>query len=455
MSTSGSGLISRLRDGLGAQAFSQVLNLTIRLAEVPLFLTFWGADRYGEWLMVATIPSYLAMADGGLTGTTQREMTMRVGAGDRAGALAIFQSTWVLLQFISMAVGAMCLGTVFFVPIHEWLALKSMTADTLSIVIVALVLHVLLSFQCGLIYGVHSCEGRYARGTILTNIGYLLDFAGMAITISYGGGPAQVALGLMAGRCAGLILFTADKANVAPWINYGWDSASRQHIQRILKPSLASMAFPLGEALNVQGMRLLVGLIFGPSAVVAFSSIRTICRSAMKPILIVSRLIEPEIALAYGAGRHDAVRSLFLKGCQISLWGAMVGCLGLWFAADALFLLWLGTRVTFNHSLFGLLLLASLSNSLWSTALMVPYATNQANSIATIYLGVFGLGTLLLAYALVPILGVNAFGWAIFAGELILIYSVVPRAASLCELSIKTWFFSLLGNRHQITTECK
>jgi hypothetical protein len=69
-------VIQRLRKGLGAQRFGQAVNLFIRLAEVPLFLAFWGAERYGEWLMVAAIPAYLAMADGGFTGTTQREMIM-------------------------------------------------------------------------------------------------------------------------------------------------------------------------------------------------------------------------------------------------------------------------------------------------------------------------------------------------------------------------------------------
>ena len=96
--TSGStGLVSRMRRGAGAQAFNQAVQIFVRLAEVPLLLGFWGLQLYGEWLMVATIPVYLAIADGGFASAAGREMTMRTGRGDRSGALSVFHSTWVLL----------------------------------------------------------------------------------------------------------------------------------------------------------------------------------------------------------------------------------------------------------------------------------------------------------------------------------------------------------------------
>ena len=57
-----------MRRGAGAQAFNQVVQIFVRLAEVPLLLGFWGLQLYGEWLMVATIPVYLAIADGGFAG---------------------------------------------------------------------------------------------------------------------------------------------------------------------------------------------------------------------------------------------------------------------------------------------------------------------------------------------------------------------------------------------------
>ena len=74
-----SSLRGRLSRGLGAQGFSQVVQILIRLGEVPLLLHFWGTQLYGEWLMLTAIPAYLAIADGGFTGAASREMSMRSG----------------------------------------------------------------------------------------------------------------------------------------------------------------------------------------------------------------------------------------------------------------------------------------------------------------------------------------------------------------------------------------
>lgn len=431
-------VIQRLRHGLGAQGFSQAVNLFIRLAEVPLFLAFWGAERYGEWLMVAAIPAYLAMADGGFTGTTQREMTMRMGAGDRQGALAAFQSTWVLLLIVSAVVMAAAALAAVSLPLDQWLNLKSMPGGTLTVVILLLTAHIIVGFQCGLIYGGYSCEGRYARGTILATLMYLLDFAGLALAVMLGGGPVMAATGFLAGRLIALLIFLIDLPKIAPWLHFGWRNASRQQVAGLFRPSLASTAFPLGAALNIQGMRLAVGLMLGPVAVAVFSSIRTLCRSAMQPIVIIARLIEPEMALAYGAGNHDLLRKLFTRSCQITLWAALPACVALWFSGGLLLTLWTKSAITMDAPLFALFLLASAANSLWFTALMVPYATNRHERMALLSLAANG-GLVLLAIIVMPTFGLAGAGAAVLLAELAMAAWVLPTAFHLSGEIPRNW----------------
>ena len=443
MSPDSKSIILRLRSGLGAHGFSQAVNLFIRLAEVPLFLTFWGAQHYGEWLMVAAIPSYLAMADGGFTGCTQREMTMRMGAGDRQGAKAAFQSTWILLLILSIAIMGLATVAAVLLPLDEWFKLKSMPGDTLPTVILLLTTHILVGFQCGLIYGGYSCVGRYARGTLLTAVMYLFDFLGLALAIFLGGGPVEAATGFLIGRLAGLVIFLIDLPKVAPWLRFGWTHASRTQVSRLLRPSLASMAFPLGEALNTQGMRLVVGLVLGPVAVASFSSIRTLCRSAMKPIAVIAHLIEPEMALAFGASNNGLVRKLFTRASQITIWAALPACIILWFIGEPLLDLWTRSQITMDVPLFGFLLLASATNSLWFTALMVPYATNRHGRVALIFLGANGC-MLLIATILMPFSNLSGSGVAVLAAELAMAACVLPMAFQLSKETAHEWFMQVI-----------
>lgn len=431
-------VIQRLRKGLGAQGFRQVANLFIRLAEVPLFLSFWGAERYGEWLMVAAIPSYLAMADGGFTGTTQHEMAMRSGAGDRTGALAAFQSTWVLLLILSAVLMGLTFLATTLLPLDHWLKLKSMDGEALTIVILLLAGHVVLNFQSGLVYGGYSCEGRYARGIILWTWMHLFDFAGLALAIVLGGGPVAAATGFLAGRALGLLLFLVDLPRVAPWLSYGWSHASQAQMVRLLRPSLATMAFPLGDALNVQGMRLVIGVILGPVAVAVFSSMRTLCRSAMKPISVVALLIEPEMALAYGADNRALIKELFLRSSQVTVWLVLPACLLLWLFGEQIFQIWTRGEIALDAPLYLWLLLASAANSLWYIALMVPYATNRHGRVAVFSVAA-NSGMLLIAGFFMTWIGLPGSGIAVLFAELAMAVWVLPIAFSQSAVDVKIW----------------
>ena len=287
--------LARLQQGLRGQAFAQAVQVIVRLVEVPLVLGFWGTQLYGEWLMVTAIPSYLAMGDGGFAGSASREMAIRVGGGDRDGALVVFRSVWLLLLALSVVLALIAGAAIWTLPVGQLLGIRSIDGTALSFVLLLLVVYVLVGFQAGLTNGGFWCEGQYGTGMLLSAIAQLLEFSGFAAAVILGGGPILAATGLLAGRVTGLLIMRFGLYKATPWLRYGWRGASRREILRLATPSLASLAFPLGNAFNIQGMRLAVGLAMGPTAVVVFSSIRTLSRLATQATTMISRLVEPEI----------------------------------------------------------------------------------------------------------------------------------------------------------------
>src|SRR5215211_9147349 len=58
----------RFLKGLGANSVGQIINLATRVLLPPLFLGAWGADVYGEWLVLSSFVAYLSLTDiGGQT----------------------------------------------------------------------------------------------------------------------------------------------------------------------------------------------------------------------------------------------------------------------------------------------------------------------------------------------------------------------------------------------------
>lgn len=433
-------LMSRLTKGLGAQGYTQAVQIFIRLAEVPLLLGFWGTRLYGEWLMLAAIPACLVICDGGFAGAASREMSMRSGAGDRHGAIALFQSTWLLLLLVSLVFGLLALVAIQVAPLHGWLGFKVMDPATVKLVAILLVAYVLVGFQTGLVYGGFWCEGRYAMGMALITTMQLMEFGGLALAVALGGGPMEAVFGYLAGRVGGLFLMRLGLYHATSWLRFGWRVATLGEVRRLAAPAFASLAFPLGNALNIQGMRLIVGLVLGPPAVVVFSTLRTLSRLSMQPSAIINRLVEPEMASAYGGNHHDVFRRLFNHSCQVALWVSVATCIVLIAAGERLLGLWTHGKVTMDWLLYTLLLLGAAANAVWYTALMAAYATNRHVRVALVYSVVYGGGAFGLAFILTKFSGLAGVGLALLLSEIAMAPYVLLKTFHLTGESLASWF---------------
>ena len=241
---------------------------------------------------------------------------------------------------MSLAVFAIAFVVVPFAPLSDWLGFEQISAGELSFVLLVLVTHVLVGFQGGLINGGFWCSGRYPLGMALAATTQLIEFAAMVAAVALGGGPVQAASAYLAGRVVGTALTRLALRRATPWLRYGLANASVAEIRRLAAPAFASLAFPLGNALNIQGMRLVVGMVLGPAAVAAFAALRTLTNFATQPRLIVNRLIEPELGVAFGAGNQALFNRLFLRGCQVALWAGIAVALALLLAGPTVWPIW-------------------------------------------------------------------------------------------------------------------
>ena len=416
----------------------------MRLGEVPLLLHFWGGELYGEWLMLAAIPAYLAMGDGGFGAAATREMGMRSSAGDRAGALTVFQSTAVVLSAASLLLAVIAAGLVHFAPLGHWLGFHRIAESELDWVLLLLTGHVVIGFYGGLMNGGFWSSGSYPLGMALATSTQLLEFAALAVVVICGGGPVQAAAAYLLGRCFGTAGTWAILARRSPWLRAGLTGVSWREIRRLIKPALASLAFPLGNALNIQGMRILIGMAMGPAAVAVFSPLRTLSTVAAQPVQVINKLIQPELAIAYGRADRGLVVRLFFRGSQAAVWlcTAAVACLLL--SAPYVVPVWTGESLDPHGGLLALMLAGAWINSLWVAALMVPFATNRHGRIAVIY--VLAYGVLPLATAQVALAGnrLEVAGLALVAAESVMAWYVIRAALAMTGQHWPAWIRGML-----------
>ncbi len=407
----------RLVRAVGATALYPIVTAVIQLVSVPVFLRFWGPSLYGEWLLLSTVPWYLSLSDMGFASVAGNDMTMRVAAGDRAGALRSFQSAWIMICAISVAVGALAAGGVYVLPLRRWLNLAVMPPREFDAVLLLLSVYALGTLQTNLASSGFRCVGNYASGALLLNLVRLVEALGSAAAVTFGARPLWVAAFLVVARWCGQLLMYVVMRRRSPWIHWGWAYANAASIRDIARPALAFMAFPVGNALSIQGMLLVVGIVLGPVAVAIFSTTRTLTRGGFMILDTVRSSIWPELSMAFGAANWSYARKLHGKACQAALLLCAAAVLFLAVFGRRIYLLWTHGTLTFDPVLFNVLLVVVIANSLWYASSAATLACNAHQRIAVVYL-VATTAALVLAYLSLSRMGLVGPALALLAIEI-------------------------------------
>ena len=86
------------------------------------------------------------------------------------------------------------------------------------------------------------------------------------------------------------------------------------------------MAFPIGNALSLQGFTIVIGATLGAAAVVVFSTTRTITRVALQAMGSINLSIWPELSRSVGGGRFDEARAILRARFNLHSWARCRWC---------------------------------------------------------------------------------------------------------------------------------
>ena len=422
----------RLKKGFAVQGVGQVISLIVQFGSIPLFYHFWGKLVYGEWLALSTIPSYFALSDLGFAGAAGTEMTMRVARGDREGALKVFQSAWLLVTGVSLLVTLTMLGIAHWLPLERWLRLSTLDHAEVVTVVSILVFQVFFDLQTGLISSGYRCDGNFAAGTMIANIQRFVEFIVAVVALCCGAHFIGLAFAVMVTRLIGNALSMLYMRSLSPWLVFGWRHADRTVLKQITSPALAIMGFPIGHALSLQGMLMVVDVVLGPAFNPIFSNSRTLTRAVWQIMNAITNTIWVELSTAFGANDIALARSLHRRACQAALWLALGSSAVLFFAGPLIFRLWTKGALSFDPTLFGLLLLVVVANSFWSVSYVVLLSVNRHQQLALVYVAATGL-SLAVALVLTRLMGLHGTALALLVIDGFMTTYVVTRSLALVQ----------------------
>lgn len=395
-----SGSLRRVGFTFGGHLYNQIVTIGVQIALVPVLLHAWGTERYGVWLVLSAIPTYLTFSDFGFTYIAKNEMTMRVAEGDRHAALVTYHSVFVLLNIAALCVGLLAFAAIFGVRLGAIFTLGEVTETEAKLVLSFLALNVIF-YQYFMLFS----AGARAVGRAATEVAWaattrLSGGVATGIAAMYGADLAIVAaVGLVNSLLFGAA-FHLWLRGIAPWLTLGWSLSSRKEVKRLFNPSVSYMFVSIAWAMMIQGPVVVLGLIAQPQQVVVFSTSRTLARLGTSVMSLFNSAVWPEYSRLFGL--KDIVRFTQILRLNLTLAGAGTAIFipVTILAGNIVLTYWTKGEVAVEQPFFTLLVVSVAAEMIWTTLFVPLAAINRHITISYVFAvssmvgvaGCYGLG---------------------------------------------------------------
>lgn len=398
----------RVLSVMGAMFFSNGLTVLLQLAMVPVLIWAWGATLYGEWIILYTIPGYLALTDFGIIASANNRIEAQCarryfGAANRT----YFNSLIVLTGMIAIVIGA---GTLLWLTIGENFSslFVSLTRNEVLKVSTLLFLDAMLLLAFNHHTGLYRTLGRFNWTVNWQAIGRTLPIFGLCAAAGFGATLILAASIMLSMRLAIFGIMIIDLRRRITWLRFSWLRGSHSEVRRLIRTAVGFMTLPLSNMIYLHTTTILVAALTTPSMVAAFSTMRTFLRMIIQIVAISGRSHWSEISTATARGEHDRVQAMQGKVMRQTLALSTVAVVGYLSLGKQFYVLWTGGKLEFEWVLFLALLANCTMIACYYSLEVFLLATSRVKGYAQVFL-LATLAQIAGGYLLVDFFGIASF----------------------------------------------
>jgi O-antigen/teichoic acid export membrane protein len=416
--------VKRISATFSAEVYGQAVALAVPLVQLPILLLGWGEKIYGEWLVFSAIMMSLTVADFGYTYSAKNAMTVRAAAGDREGALRIYQSVLVLLACIAAAILASVAGLCAILPVSELLQIhvtKPGDARTIILLLVSgMLLHQFVLLQAAAV----RCIGRPAFEVAWVATSRVLEVGAICVVALAGADLVTAAVAFVVIHVLSSLMLALWLRRVAPWLQFGVEHASLTELRALIHPSIGFMLLPLSHTLLTQGPVLVLASYGSPSLVVLYSASRTLSRLGMAGMNAVNSSFAAEYSYSLGRPSAQAFRSIGRLHASAMAAAVMGYGAAMWVLAIPMLSIVTAGKVEPEPTLLIVLAIGVALEMIWSAGVVVFTVLGRHTGVAYAF-AALSVASVLLAIPATARWGVTGPAWT----ALIVHAALVPFVA--------------------------
>lgn len=364
--------------GVGVQLFNQIVL-------VPFYILFWGNELYSDWIVISALTTIFAMSDVGLNNVIQNRFAIRFSEGNRRECDSLLTNNFLLVGVTLLVSLLGCLVFVIFGDITKIMKLHLLSREQASFVFLILIAKVFIGMFSGI-------ENAIYRATHNASISVYMDQIGNFIValLTLGCILCKIPITIMCVLICvpQLILLIVKHFHSKKYYKYRFSLACADWalFKSVFVPSLAFMAFPLGNTIVLQGYTLVVNSFFGANAVVLYNTTRTLCNFVKTLIATLQNAVWPEYSIAFGKADFSKMRHLHRKILKITIAISICASIGLLVLGPFIYKIWTHNAVIFSYELMGVYVIALFVECLWTSSSVTLMATNNHAKLGVTYI---------------------------------------------------------------------
>lgn len=375
----------RIMRGFAANLASIATRIAVQFATLPIFFASWDPQRIGTWLILFSIPAYIAIVGNAFSGAGGTSALLAVQSNDLQQARSDFKASWTISAASTGALALLFAGSAMFL-------LPSLIDDGSSVgvweaakAVAWLSLYIFATSQMAVFEIPFRVAERYPDHIFLYNAASLIEIVIIAAVVTFSEDLSILAMALSITRCmaAGTVFVCARR--VAPELFAGGERSANDSLRKLWRPSAAFMLVPLVFGLNLQGYLLLVGAVYGAAVLAAFVATRTL-----------TRLLDLFTNLAYamqfyetgylGKGKRQIQRRMMATSTLLTLSICLLFAVGLLLVGPWLQDVYTIGQTRFDPAVALVLLVAASLRALSAAPVAVLAAANDHGRTMAIYL---------------------------------------------------------------------
>lgn len=173
----------KLFSAAAAGLITRVSVIVIRFISLPLMLSVLSKERYGLWLIILSLVSWLGMSDLGIPSALQNQLIKLRANGETLRAHNLLAYGVKFLIFIGGIIFVVLGVSSFFLPLADWFSVTPKLADEFVITFLLCLFNFALALPSrlgGILFNVH---GKYTMQPLFEMAGALVSFGMLLVAV--------------------------------------------------------------------------------------------------------------------------------------------------------------------------------------------------------------------------------------------------------------------------------